>query len=110
MDETDHAPNDEVCHSNSSTSSNSELDHDLAELELNGSSTNGEHVEGDEENGGTTSSNGSLIIINKNNTTQKKRVSSSRTPTRKAKRVRFFRNGDKFYGGVVIPVSNERYR
>lgn len=108
MDENNHESNN-VCHSNSSTSSNSELDQDLAELELNGSSTNGEHVEGDEENGGT-SSNGSLIIINKGNIIQKKRVSSSRTPTRKAKRVRFFRNGDKFYGGVVIPVSNERYR
>lgn len=97
-----------VSPSNSSTSSNSELDKDIAELDLNGSTTNGEQVDGDEENGGT-SSNGSVIIINKNNTI-KKRVSSSRTPTRKAKRVRFFRNGDKFYGGVVIPVSNERYR
>lgn len=93
-----------VSQSNSSTSSNSELDKDLAELELNG----GDPIEGDEENGGT-SSNGSVIIINKTNTL-KKRLSSSRTPTRKAKRVRFFRNGDKFYGGVVIPVSNERYR
>lgn len=101
MDGNNHESNN-VCHSNSSTSSNSELDQDLAELELNGSSTNGEH--------GDTSSNGSLIIINKGNNIQKKRVSSSRTPTRKAKRVRFFRNGDKFYGGVVIPVSNERYR
>lgn len=91
-------------HSNSVTSSNSDLDKDLAELDLNGTITNG-----DEENGGT-SSNGSLIIINKNNTTIKKRISSSRTPTRKAKRVRFFRNGDRFYGGIVIPVSNERYR
>lgn len=97
-----------VSQSNSSTSSNSELDKDIAELDLNGSTPNGEPVEGDEENGGT-SSNGSVIIINKNSTL-KKRVSSSRTPTRKAKRVRFFRNGDKFYGGVVIPVSNERYR
>lgn len=97
-----------VSQSNSSVSSNSELDKDIAELDLNGSSTNGEQIEGDEENGGT-SSNGSLILINKNNTL-KKRVSSSRTPTRKAKRVRFFRNGDRFYGGVVIPVSNERYR
>lgn len=93
--------------SNSSTSSNSELDKDIAELDLNESTANGEHAEGDEENGG--SSNGSVIIINKTNTL-KKRLSSSRTPTRKAKRVRFFRNGDKFYGGVVIPVSNERYR
>lgn len=31
-------------------------------------------------------------------------------PARKAKRVRFFRNGDKFYCGVVIPVLAERYR
>lgn len=100
-----------VSQSNSSTSSNSELDKDIAELDINGSNdhtSNGEQIEGDEENGGT-SSNGSLIIINKSNTL-KKRVSSSRTPTRKAKRVRFYRNGDKFYSGVMIPVSNERYR
>lgn len=97
-----------VSQSNSSTSSNSELDKDIAELDLNGSTNNAERIDGDEENGGT-SSNGSLIIINKGSTL-KKRVSSSRTPTRKAKRVRFFRNGDKFYGGVMIPVSNERYR
>ncbi|CAG9110858.1 hypothetical protein JYU34_011104 [Plutella xylostella] len=31
-------------------------------------------------------------------------------PARKAKRVRFFRNGDKFYSGVIIPVLPERYR
>lgn len=31
-------------------------------------------------------------------------------PARKAKRIRFFRNGDKFYSGVVIPVLPERYR
>lgn len=103
MDETSNDIKSVISQSNSSTSSNSELDKDMAELELNG-----EKIGGDEENGGT-SSNGSLIIINKSNTL-KKRVSSSRTPTRKAKRVRFFRNGDKFYGGVVIPVSNERYR
>ncbi|XP_048004959.1 serine/threonine-protein kinase CG17528 [Leguminivora glycinivorella] len=30
--------------------------------------------------------------------------------SRKAKRVRFFRNGDKFYSGVIIPVLPERYR
>ncbi|CAH2068489.1 unnamed protein product, partial [Iphiclides podalirius] len=29
---------------------------------------------------------------------------------RKAKRIRFFRNGDKFYSGVTIPVLPERYR
>ncbi|KAL0276474.1 UNVERIFIED_CONTAM: hypothetical protein PYX00_004039 [Menopon gallinae] len=32
------------------------------------------------------------------------------TPTRKAKRVRFFRNGDRFFKGVVMPVTPERYR
>lgn len=34
-----------------------------------------------------------------------------RTPlTKKAKRVRFFRNGDKYYTGVVMAVTPERYR
>lgn len=41
---------------------------------------------------------------------KKLRMSSGRQQTKKAKRVRFFRNGDKFYPGLVIPVSNERYR
>ncbi|XP_063244012.1 serine/threonine-protein kinase GD17699-like isoform X2 [Bacillus rossius redtenbacheri] len=37
--------------------------------------------------------------------------SALRSPTsRKAKRVRFYRNGDKFYKGVVIAVTPERYR
>ncbi|XP_043683642.1 serine/threonine-protein kinase CG17528 isoform X2 [Vespula pensylvanica] len=37
--------------------------------------------------------------------------SNARTPsTKKAKRVRFFRNGDKFYTGVVMAVTHERYR
>ncbi|XP_014603693.1 PREDICTED: serine/threonine-protein kinase GL21140 isoform X1 [Polistes canadensis] len=36
---------------------------------------------------------------------------NARTPsTKKAKRVRFFRNGDKFYTGVVMAVTHERYR
>lgn len=30
--------------------------------------------------------------------------------TKKAKRIRFFRNGDKFYTGVVMAVTQERYR
>jgi doublecortin-like kinase 1/2 len=30
--------------------------------------------------------------------------------TKKAKRIRFFRNGDKFYNGVVVAVTPERYR
>ncbi|XP_017086161.2 serine/threonine-protein kinase GG21441 [Drosophila eugracilis] len=40
----------------------------------------------------------------------KKRISSNRTPTRKALRIKFYRNGDRFYPGITIPVSNERYR
>lgn len=35
---------------------------------------------------------------------------SSSSLSRKAKRIRFYRNGDKFFGGVVIPVAPERYR
>ncbi|XP_076628110.1 uncharacterized protein LOC143345146 isoform X2 [Colletes latitarsis] len=31
-------------------------------------------------------------------------------PTKKAKRVRFFRNGDKFYTGIVMAVTPEKYR
>lgn len=41
---------------------------------------------------------------------KKQRMSSGRQQTKKAKRVRFYRNGDKFYPGLMIPVSNERYR
>ncbi|EDV54305.1 serine/threonine-protein kinase GG21441 isoform X1 [Drosophila erecta] len=40
----------------------------------------------------------------------KKRIPNSRTPTRKALRIKFYRNGDRFYPGITIPVSNERYR
>lgn len=40
----------------------------------------------------------------------KKRTSTSRTSTSRARRIRFYRNGDKFYGGIVIAVSSERYR
>ncbi|XP_016953680.1 serine/threonine-protein kinase GG21441 [Drosophila biarmipes] len=40
----------------------------------------------------------------------KKRISNGRTPTRKAHRIKFYRNGDRFYPGITIPVSNERYR
>ncbi|XP_050082598.1 serine/threonine-protein kinase GL21140 [Anopheles aquasalis] len=71
--------------SNSRTSSNSELEKELNDLDLSGSAHN------------------------KSNTL-KKRISSSRTPAKKAKRIRFFRNGDKFYPGSTIPVSVERYR
>ncbi|XP_053979481.1 probable serine/threonine-protein kinase MARK-B [Hylaeus volcanicus] len=38
-------------------------------------------------------------------------LNALRTPTtKKAKRVRFFRNGDKFYTGIVMAVTPERYR
>ncbi|XP_053675535.1 serine/threonine-protein kinase GL21140 [Anopheles nili] len=71
--------------SNSRTSSNSELEKELIDLDISGGPNN------------------------KSNTL-KKRISSSRTPAKKAKRIRFFRNGDKFYVGSTIPVSVERYR
>lgn len=35
---------------------------------------------------------------------------SSSSISRKARRIRFYRNGDKFFNGVVIPVTQERYR
>ncbi|KXJ72331.1 hypothetical protein RP20_CCG018341 [Aedes albopictus] len=70
--------------SNSRTSSNSELEKELIDLEISGT-------------------------INKSSTL-KKRISSSRTPAKKAKRIRFYRNGDRFYSGSIIPVSGERYR
>ncbi|KAJ8940009.1 hypothetical protein NQ318_011953 [Aromia moschata] len=35
---------------------------------------------------------------------------SSTSRTQKAKRVRFYHNGNKFFNGVVIPVAPERYR
>lgn len=81
MEESNHTTST-ISRSNSRTSSNSELEREIADLDINAI---------------------------KNNSI-KKRVSSSRTPTRKAKRVRFYRNGDKFYSGIVIAVSNERYR
>ncbi|XP_060526690.1 serine/threonine-protein kinase GD17699 [Cylas formicarius] len=35
---------------------------------------------------------------------------SSTSRTAKAKRVRFYHNGNKFFGGIVVPVAQERYR
>jgi doublecortin-like kinase 1/2 len=54
-------------------------------------------------------------LSNEKLNTLKKRISSSKTPNRtrettKAKRVRFFRNGDKFWTGYLVAVSNERYK
>ncbi|XP_050358938.1 serine/threonine-protein kinase GA29083 [Nymphalis io] len=42
--------------------------------------------------------------------TNRRNVLVRSQPARKAKRIRFFRNGDKFYSGVIIPVLPERYR
>ncbi|XP_069677456.1 serine/threonine-protein kinase GA29083 isoform X2 [Periplaneta americana] len=40
-----------------------------------------------------------------------RQCSALRTPpTRKAKRIRFYRNGDRFYKGVMMAVTPERYR
>lgn len=73
--------------SNSRTSSNSELEKEIGDLDISNSANS----------------------LNKSNTL-KKRISSSRLPATKARRVRFYRNGDRFYSGIVIAVSNERYR
>ncbi|CAG5097283.1 Similar to GG21441: Serine/threonine-protein kinase GG21441 (Drosophila erecta) [Cotesia congregata] len=52
-----------------------------------------------------------LIIENDNFTSKNQTPPTLRTPaTKKAKRVRFFRNGDKFYTGIVMAVTPERYR
>lgn len=78
---------------------------------------NSESDASDKKNGLNGSTNGSE---NGHNSTEKlntlkKRVSSSKTPNRtremtKAKRVRFFRNGDKFWSGILVAISNERYK
>lgn len=101
--------------SNSPASSSSELEKEIAELDVNGDGRlNGSDViigqddDGEPRNG---DGNGHITIATKSiGHAIKKRISSSRTPTRKAKRVRFYRNGDRFYAGIVIPVSQERYR
>lgn len=123
----------------SPSSSNSELGQDFAELQdMNGSLTGSGSV--GKSNGslsGASSTNSAPAVgsgaapagsgaanANANNSTSingtqassviaahlKKRISSSRTPTRKAHRIKFYRNGDRFYPGITIPVSNERYR
>ncbi|KAH8415034.1 hypothetical protein KR215_000369 [Drosophila sulfurigaster] len=113
----------------SPASSNSELEKEFNELrDLNGSLTG---------SGSVGKSNGSLSGASSTNSAAapgansscgqplngspqpsgaagaaqfKKRISSSRAPTRKAHRIKFYRNGDRFYPGITIPVSNERYR
>ncbi|KAH8251492.1 hypothetical protein KR038_006497 [Drosophila bunnanda] len=69
------------------------------------------NVTGSDEPNGTGSATSSLSVSSVIASTHiKKRISSNRTPTRKAHRIKFYRNGDRFYPGITIPVSNERYR
>lgn len=35
---------------------------------------------------------------------------SSTSKTQKAKRIRFYHNGNKFFSGVLVPVTSDRYR
>lgn len=95
--------NMEVSIQSSNSSAKSELEKDLSDLDVS-----------DTKNG----LNGNAIINNLSSeklNTLKKRISSCKTPNRtrettKAKRVRFFRNGDKFWTGYLVAVSNERYK
>jgi len=124
----------QLSRSNSHTSSTSELEKDLLDLELTGSGCNSNSnnsiggssaasVGVENENGlivGKGSNNDQPLLLQGNNKIinnkkvpipqKEQRLSSSRTLTKKAKRVRFYKNGDKFYPGFIIPVSNERYR
>lgn len=147
----------QLSRSDSPASSNSEIEKELQDLDLNSSMNSGSISLGAElncksngslsgasssstqglvgggtavvgnggaENGGdasaaktaNTTTNGSSNAANNLATAAvaaaniKKRISSSRTPTRKARRIKFYRNGDRFYPGITIPVSNERYR
>lgn len=84
----------------SAASSNSVSAAPLATNALGSGETNG--------SASVTSSLGVSSVIA--STHIKKRISSNRTPTRKAHRIKFYRNGDRFYPGITIPVSNERYR
>lgn len=84
------------------SSAKSELEKEINELELNEKSSD---ING--------SSNGVNNSSSEKLNTLKKRISSSKTPNRittKARRVRFFRNGDKFWTGYLVAVSQERYK
>ncbi|XP_065358246.1 serine/threonine-protein kinase GL21140 [Calliphora vicina] len=139
----------QLSRSNSPASSNSEIEKELQELDLNSSMNSGSISLGAELNcksngslsgasststqgltstqvvGGLKDNNSSATLTNGSQSANglntnaitgaaaaniKKRISSSRTPTRKARRIKFYRNGDRFYPGITIPVSNERYR
>ena len=105
--------------SNSRNSSNSEIEKEISFLEISEDKDNSSIVELNGSINNNNNNNNSNNIINLSNgvgggneniNTLKKRISSGKTPTRKAKRVRFFRNGDKFYTGIQLPISNERYK
>lgn len=101
MEESNHTQST-LSRSNSRTSSNSELEKEIGDLDISSSGGSGNNIAGSGGNVNNVGNNKNLQI--------KKRISSSRTPTRKARRVRFYRNGDRFYTGIVLAVSNERYR
>lgn len=85
----------------SNHSTKSDLEKDLSELDI----TNDDKSLTVEINGSSNS--------NEKLNTLKKRISSGKTPNRtttKARRVRFFRNGDKFWTGYLVAVSQERYK
>lgn len=92
--------------SNSPASSNSEIEKEFQDLDLNSSGIASSNKSNGTSSGGSTTNS----IINSTGSVKKQRISSSRTPTRKARRIKFYRNGDRFYPGITIPVSNERYR
>lgn len=98
-----------ISRSNSHTSSNSEIEKELQELEI-GEQNGSNNINNNSKNNGTTNGTSTTVSTVLLSTGLKKRISSSRTPTRKAKRLRFLRNGDRFYSGITIPVSYERYR
>jgi doublecortin-like kinase 1/2 len=90
---------------NSNHSTKSDLVKDLSELDIHNNDDKSLSVEINNEN--SNSSNEKL------NTLKKQRISSGKTPNRtttKARRVRFFRNGDKFWTGYLVAVSQERYK
>lgn len=88
---------------NSNHNTKSDLVKDISELDIH----NDDKGLSVEINGSSNSSNEKL------NTLKKQRISSGKTPNRtttKARRVRFFRNGDKFWTGYLVAVSQERYK
>lgn len=82
-----------------------DIEKDIIDLDINNDKSTDTELNG--------SSNGVNNLSNEKLNTLKKRISSSKTPNRttiKARRVRFFRNGDKFWTGYLVAVSQERYK